>query len=67
MKPTKTHYVTLRIVFDKPCDAKQAVKGARFGLRAIGYLPARSFYSKHYGGDPTRFRVARVMSAGRAR
>lgn len=61
MKNSKTHYVTLRIVFDKPCDQATAIKGARYGLTRDKEIPARNFAAAHFGGEPTTFRVDRVM------
>ena len=61
MKQTKTHYVTVRLIFDKPCDKRTAVKGAKFGLALDKKIPARPFHTRYFDGDPTTFRVARVM------
>ena len=58
---TKTHYMIVRVVFDKPCDERTAVKGAKFGLQGKKDIPARAFHAKYYHTDPTTFRVARVM------
>ena len=62
MKPRKTHYVMLRLVFDKPCDQATAVRGARYGLTSDNKLPARPKPSEE---EPSTFRVDRVVSIKR--
>jgi len=60
-KDTKTHYITLRVIFDKPCGKVEAIKAARVGLMDGRKFPARKFHSVYHYPDPTVFRVARVM------
>jgi len=60
MKPRKTHYVMLRLVFDKPCDQATAVRGARYGLMTDRMIPAN--ISRE---EPNTFRVDRVVSTKR--
>lgn len=63
----KTHYVTLRVIFDKPCDKRTALRSARYGLTRDRAIPARGFHTKYFFDEPMTFTVARVMSDARSK
>ena len=60
-RDTKTHYLVVRVVFDKPCDKATAVKAVRYGLTRDKAIPARKFHTPYYFTQPTTFSVKRVI------
>ena len=58
-KPTKTHYLTLRVVFDKPTRMPTATRLASESLKGLELKIGNPFTP----GIPRAMKIARVMSA----